>query len=460
MGSIISNLFTSIFTNPITLIFIGITIIHSVINVIKNNKIYDFVQEKLKELNLNPEESDIVSIANNKYESYKSTYPYAEINMNTFVEEVISDFSKDNKIIINEIKAVKSSPSLCILLGVLGTFVGLTITLASIDKSDIVNSMTLAIGSMQIAFATSIVGIICSVTINAYIKYKNCESILLQLMLKLENIMTVKSSNDKGEVLDSKLNEIKVCIKDISKAISAIERFDKISKDLHDFNDDFISSIEQLGNMLNGSNDSIKAFDQSIRKLDKQFSILNLKFVKLFDTYEAQSEIYNEIVENVKESSKDIKTVNQSQLAIKDYIRDVNAGFALYERNIQDLMVKLISHENNLLIKQNSMNENNVNLKEDIHKLTSVIDEQARSIIDQLELVFKYIDIYKEALDISNSMSLESIVKNNEGYEIVKEYKMDDINEDYDNPNQTFDLDELDEIELYDEEEEELEYDK
>jgi len=305
--------------------------------------------------------------------------------------------------------------------------------------------MTLAIGSMQIAFATSIVGIICSVTINAYIKYKNCESILLQLMLKLENIMTVKSSNNKGEVLDSKLNEIKVCIKDISKAISAIERFDKISKDLHDFNDDFISSIEQLGNMLNGSNDSIKAFDQSIRKLDKQFSILNLKFVKLFDTYESQSEIYNEIVENVKESSKDIKTVNQSQLAIKDYIRDVNAGFALYERNIQDLMVKLISHENNLLIKQNSMNENNVTLKEDIHKLTSVINEQARSIIDQLELVFKYIDIYKEALDMSNSMSLESAVKNNEVY---------------DNPNQTFDLDELDEIELYDDEEEELEYDK
>ncbi|MDM8129742.1 hypothetical protein QUV80_14930, partial [Paraclostridium benzoelyticum] len=85
-------------------------------------------------------------------------------------------------------------------------------------------------------------------------------------------------------------------------------------------------------------------------------------------------------------------------------------------------------------------------LKEDIHKLTSVIDEQARSVIDQLELVFKYIDIYKEALDMSNSISLESAVKNNEVY---------------DNPNQTFDLDELDEIELYDDdEEEELEYDK
>lgn len=458
MGSIISNLFTSIFTNPITLIFIGITIIHSAINILKNNKIYDFVQGKLRELNLNPEESEIVSIASNKYESYKSTYPYAEINMNTFVEEVISDFSKDKKIIINEIKAVKSSPSLCILLGVLGTFVGLTITLASIDKSDIVNSMTLAIGSMQIAFATSIVGIICSVTINAYIKHRNCENILLQLMLKLENIMTVKSSNDKGEVLDSKLNEIKVCIKDISKAISAIERFDKISKDLHDFNDDFISSIKQLGNMLNGSNDSIKAFDQSIRKLDKQFSILNLKFVKLFDTYESQNEIYNEIAESIKASSKDIKIANQSQLAVKDYIRDVNAGFALYERNIQDLMMKLISHENNLLIKQNDINENNVDLKEDIHKLTIVIDEQAKSIIYQLELVFKYLDIYKEALDISRSISAKSNIKDNDSYDITREYKIDSLYEEYDNPNQTFDLDELDEVELY--EAEEVEYDK
>jgi hypothetical protein len=454
MGNIIINLFTSIFTNPITLIFIGITVAYSVLNVIKNNSIYNFISEKLRELNLNQEESSILVIANSKYDSYKNTYPYAEINMNTFIEEVITDFSKDKKVIIDEIKAIKNSPSLCILLGVLGTFVGLTITLASIDKSNIVNSMTLAIGSMQIAFATSIVGIICSILINSYIKHRNCENVLLQLMLKLENIMTVKSSNDKGEVLESKLNEIKVCIKDISKAISAIERFDKISKDLNDFNDDFISSIEKLGIMLNGSHDSIKNFDQSVRKLDKQFSILNLKFVKLFDTYELQSEIYNEIVLNIKESSKDIKDVNQSQIAIKDYIRDVNAGFALYERNIQDLMMKLISHENSLLLKQTNMNETNVVLKDDINMLTKTIDEQAKSITSQLELVFNYIDIYKEVLDISKSIETKN--ESIKAYENTDRYKSDLLNS-LENPNQTFDLDELDEEEL--DQVEELEYD-
>lgn len=455
MGNIILNLFTSVFTNPITLIFIGITIVYSLLNVIKNNNIHSFISEKLRELNLNHEESAILTIANNKYDNYKSMYPYAEINMNTFVEEVISDFSKDNKILIDEIKSIKSSPSLCILLGVLGTFVGLTITLASIDKGDIVNSMTLAISSMQIAFATSIVGIVCSILINSYIKFKNCENVLLQLMLKLENIMTVKSSNDKGEVLDSKLNEIKVCIRDISKAISAIERFDKISKDLHDFNDDFISSIEKLGIMLNGSHDSIKNFDQSVRRLDKQFSVLNLKFVKLFDTYESQSELYNEIVVSIKESSKDIKAVNQSQLTIKDYIRDVNAGFALYERNIQDLMMKLISHENNLLLKQTGMTEAKVNLKEDINKLTKTIDEQANSITNQLDLVFKYIDLYKEAINISKTVeTADSIVDNNYDSEAI--YKLDKLYE-IENTNQTFDLDEIDEEEL--DEVEGLEYD-
>lgn len=454
MGNIILNLFTSIFTNPITLIFIGITIAYSVLNVIKNNNIYNFIKEKLRELSLNQEESTILAIANSKYDNYKSMYPYSEINMNTLVEEVISDLSKDKKIIIDEIKTIKSTPSLCILLGVLGTFVGLTITLASIDKSDIVNSMTLAIGSMQIAFATSIVGIICSIVINAYIKYKSCENIMVQLMLKLENIMTVKSSNDKGEILESKLNEIKVCIKDISKAISAIERFDKISKDLHDFNDDFISSIEKLGIMLNGSNDSIKSFDQSVRKLDKQFSILNVKFVKLFDTYESQSEVYNQIAVNIKESADDIKSVNKSQLTIKDYIRDVNAGFALYERNIQDLMMKLISHENNILLKQNNLREDKANLKEDINNLTKTIDDQAKAITNKLELVFKYIDIYKEAIDMSNLIKEKQGL--NEEFSYNDNSKADTLYE-IENPNQTFDLDELDEEEL--DEVEELEYD-
>lgn len=424
MRSILTNLFISIFTNPITLIFITITIIYSIINIIKNNRVYNFVFNKLHELKRG--DGNLLNIANERYDLYKKDFPNSNLNISTFTEEIISELSYGNKEVVNEINSIKNAPSLCILLGVLGTFVGLTITLVSIDKNEIIKSMTLAIGSMQIAFATSIVGIICSIIINAFIKHKNCENILLQLMLKLENIMTIKSSTNKDYILDSKLDEIKVCIREITKSISAIERFDKISKDLHDFNDDFISSIEKLGNMLDGSNDSIKSFDQSIRKLDKQFNILNLKFVKLFDTYESQSEAYFEIVENIKKSSQDIKSVNQSQISIKDYIKSINATFAMYESNLQELMIRLISHEKNVLLKQKNINKNNQSLKEDIDKLTYVINKQSNSIIDELQLVFKYIDLYKEALEMSNLVSLKQ-----------DEYDLEKL----ENPNQTFDLD-------------------
>ena len=139
MSTILINLITSVFTNPVTLIFISITICYTILKILKNNSVYNYIKEKLTELNLNQAESTILTLVNNKYEFYKQSHPYSEINMNTFIEEVTADLSINNKVVIDEIKSIKNTSSLCILLGVLGTFVGLTITLASIDKSDIVN---------------------------------------------------------------------------------------------------------------------------------------------------------------------------------------------------------------------------------------------------------------------------------------------------------------------------------
>ena len=159
--------------------------------------------------------------------------------------------------------------------------------------------------------------------------------------------------------------------------------------------------------MLNGSQESIKTFDQSLRKLDKQFNILNLKFVKLFDTYESNNEIYTGVCESIQESVNNIKDVNKNQSEIKNYLRNINAGFAIYERNIQDLTTKLISNENRILLKQQGMKENEEALKDDITKLTYTIDEQGKSITDQLEVLFKYIDIYKEAIELTPHQTYE-----------------------------------------------------
>ena len=47
MSNIIVNLITSIFTNPITVIFIVITIGYAVFKIIRNNIIYNYIKEKI-----------------------------------------------------------------------------------------------------------------------------------------------------------------------------------------------------------------------------------------------------------------------------------------------------------------------------------------------------------------------------------------------------------------------------
>ncbi|MCC0634134.1 hypothetical protein KGF48_17015, partial [Clostridioides sp. ZZV15-6388] len=295
MSNIITNLIESIFTNPITILFLLAITLYSIFKIVENNKLYLFVSSKLEEINRDYKTSVFYSKIRNDYYTYSKENPYADVNITSFVEEVVSDLKYNNLPILEKIRSIKNSSSISILLGVLGTFVGLSTMLLCVDTKDIINSLPSTISSMQTAFTTSIFGVVFSLIIGYFTKIKDCEHVLIQIMLKSENLLTSEVTHIKSERMDLKVEEVKNTIKQISKSIEAIEKFDKISKDLNDFNDEFISGIEALKSLLEGSQSSIKTFDQSVRKLDKQFNILNVKFVKLFDKYDNQDNINKEI---------------------------------------------------------------------------------------------------------------------------------------------------------------------
>ncbi|RDY28347.1 hypothetical protein CHL78_005450 [Romboutsia weinsteinii] len=422
MNNILSNLIKSVFTNPVTVIFLLLIIVYTVSKVLENRNLYDFIRRDLDDLNENYKNSRVYANVKSKYQIYMDEKDYADINVTSFIEEIASNLTYKNKYLLDEIKSIKNASSICILLGVLGTFVGLSTMLLSVNTKDIINSLPATISSMQTAFTTSIFGIISSLIINMCIKHHNCEHNLLQLMLKLENLLTSEVTNKKSSIMDTKIEEVKSTIKQISKSIEAIERFDKISKDLNDFNDEFISGIEALKELLEGSGNSIKTFDQSVRKLDKQFNILNIKFNKLFDKYDNQDEINTEILLEMKETSKNIYNTTESQFKIRDYIKNLNAIFSLYERSAQDLLQKLISHEEEALIKQNNISTESIELENTVKDLSSIVNLASYDIQSKLDMVFNYIDLYKEASNINKS-EIESIDDTNmeEIYEIEKE---------------------------------------
>ncbi|WLD28225.1 hypothetical protein CDIFMA2_21090 [Clostridioides difficile] len=400
MSNIITNLIESIFTNPITILFLLAITLYSIFKIVENNKLYLFVGSKLEEINRDYKTSVFYSKIRNDYYTYSKENPYADVNITSFVEEVVSDLKYNNLPILEKIRSIKNSSSISILLGVLGTFVGLSTMLLCVDTKDIINSLPSTISSMQTAFTTSIFGVVFSLIIGYFTKIKDCEHVLIQIMLKSENLLTSEVTHIKSERMDLKVEEVKNTIKQISKSIEAIEKFDKISKDLNDFNDEFISGIEALKSLLEGSQSSIKTFDQSVRKLDKQFNILNVKFVKLFDKYDNQDNINKEILFDIKESSKNIYNSTESQHKIKDYIRNINAGFALYERSAQDLLTKLMTHENKISQNQKILLDEKYTLDDSIKNLSSIIENFSNDLQTKLDIMFE------NSLDIQDKLDV------------------------------------------------------
>ena len=374
--------------NNITIVFLIITILYSILNIISNKSLYNFIKEDYKKLNKDYKNSELYINTKAKYNKYVLDNTNANINISSFIEEMCTDFNFKDKGILERIKAIKNSSSTCVLIGVLGTFVGLSTMLLSINTNDIINSLPASINSMQTAFITSICGIICSIIINIFINRKDCESALVQLMLKLENLLTSEVTNLKAIETDNKIEELKDTIKQISKSIESFESLEEVSTNLIEFNKEFTNGIKALEDLLGESKHSIERFNKCLSSLDKQFTIINLKFNNLFDKYDLQEYISREILNDVKETSK--------------YLNELNNYFSLYESNSQDLLLKLISHENTIINNEQNFIDGGNTLNNSIERLSNIVNDLSNCMTDKINLILNYMDLYKEAIEMSS----------------------------------------------------------
>ena len=374
--------------NNITIVFLIITILYSILNIISNKSLYNFIKEDYKKLNKDYKNSELYINTKAKYNKYALDNTNSNINISSFIEEMCTDFTFKDKGILERIKAIKNSSSTCVLIGVLGTFVGLSTMLLSINTNDIINSLPASINSMQTAFITSICGIICSIIINIFINRKDCESALVQLMLKLENLLTSEVTNLKAIEADNKIEELKDTIKQISKSIESFESLEEVSTNLIEFNKEFTNGIKALEDLLGESKHSIERFNKGLSSLDKQFTIINLKFNNLFDKYDLQEDISREILNDVKETSK--------------YLNELNNYFSLYESNSQDLLLKLISHENAIISNEQNFIDGGNALNNSIEHLSNIVNDLSNCMADKINLILNYMDLYKEAIEMSS----------------------------------------------------------
>lgn len=412
----------------ILIISVLIIVGYAVFKLFKNKRIYRNLNYELGKLEDNYIKSDIYKEAIDMYDEYIQNN-LCEISSQTFTEEFISslDIGKENIVKYN--KNIKNTGANCILLGVLGTFIGLVFVLFNM-KGINTNEIENAISGMYLAFVTSILGIVVSMVINHNLLKKfSTEHITMQIMLKIENLVTKKSTYNKSLSMNNTILEVKKSIEDISESIKAIERFDEITIRLNEFIKSFKENIENLDEVIESSKDFIGECSINLNKLDTQFVSLNENFQNMFSIYRGNQEFNKEMIKNTEHINecvtnnmsginRNIQLSTNSQQEVNNKLKEV---FELMEKSSQstvETMGEMINMINTICQKESDF-DTNINYLNTIFNsyLSEIKEERERistimkSYNDLYEKIKKETDIIKKRTDTINENFGEEVEK-------------------------------------------------
>lgn len=275
----------------------GITVLTTMMfSVYKNMSIYN----KFKKI-LRDEDKACWEAFQKAYENYcknevqatqNAPGEYIEVDHKTFVEQFMSQSMYRGRMVLNHLRQMKSAPSLLIVLGVLGTFIGLVIGLKEINIDTLINTMSTSeivdtnnqevfnsllgmIGGIHTAFLTSIMGIISSIIVQLVMGRWNCEEVLTHLMLKFEMKLDLRKKDYSTQITVDELRKININLEYVQQGLLALENLKEATIGLNICSDKMKGLIDGLNTSLS-DHDKVSVFmAQSLLKISGQFEGLN-----------------------------------------------------------------------------------------------------------------------------------------------------------------------------------------
>jgi len=215
-------------------------------------------------------------------------------------------------------KFVKKAVSLMIVLGLLGTFYGLTLsigelvkTLASSGSIDVMDSMDSVIGGlinsvrgMSVAFVTSLFGIASSILLtitNIFFGVEEVrESVMVEMEEYLDNTLAkgiekkeapeVTMKNELVESLRDFNAKLEESMKEITEVLS--HRFASATSGMEQFSESLVKSVDKFDNSLNVFAENTRDFSEFNHHLKTNIQRMNVSF--------------NDFTEDLKENTKEI----------------------------------------------------------------------------------------------------------------------------------------------------------
>ena len=219
-------------------------------------------------------------------------------------------------------------------IGVLGTFVGISIGLWKFNPNDITSSVPLLLSGMKIAFATSIIGMAASIFMK-YIALKNEDEENIDDIMELFNTMIAESRNVNNTLIENQKQTENVLNKVSEIWASHQENLTVVLKsEILNLNNNTISKQEEL----------IGEF----KKLGECFTLLNSGVNNLL----TWQENYKETIEN---TTKELETVIQTIHNADESIESISKNSSLIKENNEKLseVLKEINKTQNVIIESN-----------------------------------------------------------------------------------------------------------
>ena len=219
-------------------------------------------------------------------------------------------------------------------IGVLGTFVGISIGLWKFNPNDITSSVPLLLSGMKIAFATSIIGMAASIFMK-YIALKNEDEENIDDIMELFNTMIAESRNVNNTLIENQKQTENVLNKVSEIWASHQENLTVVLKnEIASLNNNIISKQEEL----------IGEF----KKLGECFTLLNSGVNNLL----TWQENYKETIEN---TTKELETVIQTIHNADESIESISKNASLIKENNENLseVLKEINKTQNVIIDSN-----------------------------------------------------------------------------------------------------------
>lgn len=313
--------------NPFALGIVGIILVILFINLIVSFRIrrrYNILIKDIEDEDNRESKIFEYQLFNGMIRDYKSARERNVENINT-ISIIEKHIHKELKTTLLGERFVKKSVSLMIILGLIGTFYGLTLSIGELvtlltnageavvgDVNQITDGLIMAVRSMSVAFVTSLFGITSSILVTIVNVVFNLQDYREKLMVTAEEYLdntlakkgkTLESLNDDGKT------HLEVAFENFGSVIenNLQEVTSEISYRLTTSSQKMVESAEVIKTSIDKFDTSLDKFNENVR----DFSEFNHH---LKTNIERMSVSFDDLTANIKEQNnrKHIESLTNS----------------------------------------------------------------------------------------------------------------------------------------------------